>query len=242
MSGRAGEEPPTVTIDSDDDRLASLDGGAVVVVDVLRSTTTAVTAVALGRRCFPASSLESAARLAQRLEGALLVGELGGNMPYGFDLTNSPAGIADRDDVDRPMILLSSSGTRLLCHAQEAATSVYVGCLRNASAVAERVAARADSVVVVGAETRGEFREEDQLCCAWIAERLLASGYRPGDSRTRELVERWRGSPVEAITVSRSVTYLRETDQLRDLAFVLEHVDDLRDAFLMVGGEIVEDG
>src|SRR5215216_6897914 len=90
---------------------------AIVAVDVIRATTTAVTGVALNRRCFPVPSLEAAVPLAARLDNPLLVGELGGNMPYGFDLNNSPAALAERDDVGRPMILLSTSGTRLLGEA-----------------------------------------------------------------------------------------------------------------------------
>jgi 2-phosphosulfolactate phosphatase len=199
-----------------------------------------VTAVSVGRRCFPVSSLEAAVERAREIEGALLVGELGGNMPYGFDLTNSPAALAAREDVDRPVILLSSSGTRLLCDAPSFSREVYVASLRNVAAVARAVAARRESVVLLGAATRGEFREEDQLCCAWIAGRLLADGYEPGDESTATLIERWRESPVEAITSSNSVGYLRETGQLRDLDFVLEHVDDLTKVFRVAAGEVVE--
>src|SRR5205085_2262035 len=90
---------------------------ATVCVDVFRATTTAVTAVVAGRRCFPAGSLEEAVPLAAALHRPLLVGELGGNMPYGFDLQNSPAAVAGRPDVWRPAILLSTSGTPLLIAA-----------------------------------------------------------------------------------------------------------------------------
>ena len=86
------------------------EGYALVAIDVIRATTTAVTAVNMGRRCFPAPSIEIALPLAARLNNPLLVGELGGNMPYGFDMNNSPAEMAHRDDLMRPMILLSSSG------------------------------------------------------------------------------------------------------------------------------------
>jgi phosphosulfolactate phosphohydrolase-like enzyme len=41
----------------------------VVGVDVIRATTTAVTAVAAGRRCFPVASLEEAVPLARRAGG-----------------------------------------------------------------------------------------------------------------------------------------------------------------------------
>ena len=71
-------------------------GYAVVSIDILRATTTAATAVALGRRCYPVPSIEAALPLAARLSEPLLVGELGGNMPFGFDLTNSPFEVAAR--------------------------------------------------------------------------------------------------------------------------------------------------
>ena len=93
----------------------------IVAVDVIRATTTAITSVNLGRRCFAVPNIEAALPLAARLSDPLLVGELGGNMPYGFHLTNSPAQIATRDyDAKRPMILLSSSGTQLIHNAKNA--------------------------------------------------------------------------------------------------------------------------
>src|SRR5215218_7863176 len=109
------------------------EGHAIVAIDVIRATTTAVTGVALNRRCFPTPSLEVAVPLAARLDNPLLVGELGGNMPYGFDLTNSPAALACRSDVSRPMILLSTSGTKVLSKAK-GCDAVYVACLRNYTA------------------------------------------------------------------------------------------------------------
>ena len=87
---------------------------AIVVVDVIRATTTATTAVSLGRRVFPVQTTDEASIVASTLTEPLLVGELGGNMPYGFDITNSPAEVARRTDTHRPMVLVSSSGIQLL--------------------------------------------------------------------------------------------------------------------------------
>jgi 2-phosphosulfolactate phosphatase len=214
------------------------DAHAIVAVDVLRATTTAVTGVAMGRRCFPVPSLELAVPLAARLSDPLLVGELGGNAPYGFGLTNSPAELARRRDVERDMILLSTSGTRLICEAPTT-SAVYVACLRNVRAQVAHLAERYQRVAVISAGTRGEFREEDQLCCAWIAEGLIAAGYRAVDEHTQQLVQRWSGRPAEALTCSKSVDFLRDTGQMRDLEFVLSHVDDLAQVFRLEGGQIV---
>jgi 2-phosphosulfolactate phosphatase len=228
----------TVTIDCFPKSLTRYrDGYAVVGIDVIRATTTAVTGVVLKRRCFPTPSLEAAVPLAARLDDPLLVGELGGNMPYGFHLTNSPAALAQRSDVSRPMILLSTSGTRML-HAAQGCAAVYAACLRNYRAQVRHLAARHPKVALIGAGTRGEFREEDQMCCAWIAEMLVEAGYEPRGELTARLVERWSGAPVDAFRGSKSVEYLTHTGQLSDLDFILEHVDDVDAVFPLQNGEV----
>src|SRR6266511_4253907 len=71
--------PKTVVIDCFPESAARyVDDHVIVAVDVIRATTTATTAVALGRRCFPVPSLEAALPLAARLDNPLIVGEPGG--------------------------------------------------------------------------------------------------------------------------------------------------------------------
>lgn len=211
---------------------------AIVAVDVIRATTTAATAISLGFRCFPVPSLEHAVPLAGRLERPLLVGELGGNTPYGFDLTNSPAQLTQVTERERPIILLSSSGTRLIFEARTA-EAAYVACLRNYRSLAYHIGAQHERVAVIGAGTRGEFREEDQLCCAWIAALLVGQGFTPANESTASMIERWRDQPVERIVESKSVAYLRDSGQVADLDFVLGHVDDLDEVYVMDGDELV---
>jgi 2-phosphosulfolactate phosphatase len=106
-------------------------------------------------------------------------------MPYGFHLTNSPAALALRPDTSRPMILLSTSGAKVLCEAK-GCDAVYAAaaCLRNYAAQGRFLAALHRKVAVIGTGTRGEFREEGQMCCAWIAEGLMNAGYRPRGEHT----------------------------------------------------------
>src|SRR2546425_12887259 len=103
--------PPTVVIDCFPESAKKYRFGyAVVAVDVIRATTTAVTAVSLGWRCFPTPSLEAVGPLAARLDNPLLAGEMGGNMPHGFDMTNSPAGMALRAGFPRQIGRASCRG------------------------------------------------------------------------------------------------------------------------------------
>ncbi|MDQ3757708.1 MAG: 2-phosphosulfolactate phosphatase [Actinomycetota bacterium] len=229
----------TVVIDCFPERVRQYaDGFAVVAVDVLRATTTAVTAVQQGRRCYPVASVEEATSLAARLARPLLVGELGGEVPSEFDIDNSPARVHCRNDVERPMVLLSTSGTRVLSEARKAEVA-YAACLRNWSATVRHLVERHPHIAVIGAGTRGEFREEDQLCCAWIAGALLDRGYQARDERTAELVVRWRGLPAGAFDGNRSTEFLRSIGREDDLAFVLAHVDDIDQACRLVDGELV---
>lgn len=214
-------------------------GYAIVAVDVIRATTTAVTGVALGRRCFPVPSLEAAVPLAAKLPNPLLVGELGGSMPYGFDLNSSPADLDSRTDIHRPMLLLSTSGTKLICGAAES-QAMYIACLRNYSATIAYLASHHPAVAVIGAGSRGEFREEDQLCCAWIAEGLLAAGYDALDARTDTIVKQWSSAPVDSIVDGASAAYLRNSNQSKDLEYILTHVDDLSEVYRFEHGQVIK--
>jgi len=202
------------------------DDRALVAVDVIRATTTAVTAISMGRECHLVPTLRAAFDTASRLPNALLAGELGGDMPAGFDMTNSPAQLATRSDVSRPLVLLSSTGTRLI-HEIRHSDSAYLACFRNYSATIDCLAKTHDAVTLIGAGTRGQFREEDQMCCAWIADGLIESGFAPEDGVTLHLAERWRAAPRDAFLKSRSVAYLQKSGQLRDLDFILSHFDDV---------------
>jgi len=202
---------------------------ALVAVDVIRATTTAVTAISMGRECHLVPTLQAAFEAALRLPNALLTGEQGGETPAGFELTNSPAQLAARTDTSRPLVLLSSTGTRLMCEIGQS-DAAYLACFRNYSATIDHLAANHATVTLIGAGTRGDFREEDQMCCAWIADGLMQSGFTPADDMTLRLAKRWRGVPQDAFRESKSVSYLRRSGQLRDLDFILSHFDDVDSA------------
>jgi 2-phosphosulfolactate phosphatase len=192
-----------------------------------------------GRRCFFAPSVEAALLLAKKLNHPLLVGEMGGSMPFGFDVNNSPVEIECYPDISRPAVIVSSSGIPLLCSLNNC-NSVYVACLRNYGATINHIAGLYDHVEVLGAPTRGEFREEDQLCCAWIAAGLIEAGYAPEDNKTAEVVNRWKDKPVKICAEGKSAEYLKKTDQTKDLDFILLHVNDLNFALTIKDNEIVK--
>jgi phosphosulfolactate phosphohydrolase-like enzyme len=226
-----------------------VDDWTLVVVDVIRFTTTTATALSIGRTVYPARSADEAFAIGARLKDPLLAGELGGNVPYGFDLPNSPVQVMALRQVPcgfftaahRPIVLVSSSGAQLLMNSL-AAQNVYLGCLRNITALTEHIlAARHEKVAIIGAGTRGAFRREDQLGCAWIAERLVEKGFECADDASRDLVKKWHGASTDIIREGRSADYLKRTGQAHDLEFVLHYQEDLSVVPKMSPGGFVVD-
>ncbi|HXI10676.1 MAG TPA: 2-phosphosulfolactate phosphatase [Thermodesulfobacteriota bacterium] len=230
----------TVIIDCFPERAALFkDRYAIVAVDVIRFTTAAATALSLGRRVFPVRSTDEAFIRAATLKDPILAGELGGNIPYGFHINNSPVRIAALDETHRPIVLVSTSGSQLLLNS-EGSVAVYAACFRNFSAVARFVSNRHERVAVLGAGTRGRFRREDQMGCAWVAQRLLEYGFRAENVETGGYIDRWRGVSPEEIRGGKSAEYLRSTGQEEDLDFIVGHIDDIDTVPQLVDGELIK--
>ena len=214
-------------------------GYGVIVIDVIRATTTAITAAATGRKCFVVDSLEAAYEKGRNVPGALLIGELSGEVPPGFQMNNSPAALTRRTDVGRPVVLLSSAGSKLM-HEAASCDFGYAACFRNYSAMADyAIDSGHDRVAIIGAGTAGEVREEDAICCALIGGKLLAAGFEPKDQKTRDVMERWGCAEVTDCLVSASVRFLERSGQLDDLQFILGHIDDLESTFTIRNGQVI---
>lgn len=209
---------------------------AIVAIDVFRATTVIVTALACGHPIYPVSTVEEAAQAATRLRDPLLAGEQAGIMPDGFDLNNSPAAI-ERLPNCRPIVLVTSAGTKLLSEAR-GASSIYVACLRNMIATAAQLIGTHGRIALIGAGTHGQPRPEDQYTCARIAELLLSQGYEPEDNRTVAELTEWRGVAVAEMRKSPSADFLRRTRQVDDLEFALTRIDDIDAAAVFNGQQV----
>ena len=149
-------------------------GRTVLVIDVLRATTTMCAALANGARaCVPVGTIEEAMRLATTLERReiLLAGERGSLRIDGFDLGNSPLEMTEQVVRGKTVIMTTTNGTEALL-ATGLATGVYIAAGVNVSAAATRareVLAETDDLLVLCAGREGEFGLDD----AFTAGRLL---------------------------------------------------------------------
>jgi 2-phosphosulfolactate phosphatase len=151
-----------------------LAGRGVVVIDVLRATSSIVTALSAGAKAVvPAASSEEAVRLAANLEkdGIVLAGERRMVKIEGFGLGNSPREMTPEAVGGKTMFLATTNGTPALVSAQ-GGDPVLVAAALNFSAVAERaraVFAERGDLVIICAGREKQFALED----AYTAGRLI---------------------------------------------------------------------
>ena len=148
---------------------ADVHGRVVVVIDVLRASTTIAVALANGARTIiPFDSAQEAITRSKSFERGeyKLAGERRNLMIPGFDLGNSPRDYTREAVEGQTILLTTTNGTGALV-AVQAAREVLVGSFVNYSAVSAmaRAAARSDSdIAIVAAGHDRHFSLEDTTC------------------------------------------------------------------------------
>jgi 2-phosphosulfolactate phosphatase len=150
--------------------------GVVVVIDVLRSFTTAAYAFARGARAvMPAHTLEEVAELRARYPHSRTTGAIGGGTPVeGLDFGNSPSQVAGLDLSGVTLIQYTAGGVRGLIdcdHASQVLAGSLV-CARSTAAYIERLGADTVTFVITGLWTDRDG-DEDHACADLIEAHLL---------------------------------------------------------------------
>jgi 2-phosphosulfolactate phosphatase len=162
-------------------RPEELAGGTVVVIDVLRASTTIVHALEAGAaQVIPCQEVDEARRAATQLPkgSAVLGGERGGLRIDGFDLGNSPTEYTPDRVAGRTVVFTTTNGTRAMPRCQMA-DRVLIGAFVNARAVCRQLAG-AEQIHLLCAGTRGEPGRDDLLLAGLLVELLERQG---GDNR-----------------------------------------------------------
>jgi 2-phosphosulfolactate phosphatase len=153
--------------------LPDLTGSTVVVIDVLRATSSVVEALDNGAQgVYPAPSTEEAIKLASSLgrEDTILCGESRGLKIEGFDLGNSPREFSADTVAGKRLVMSTTNGTRAFFLVEDA-PRVLICSFTNLSAVAA-VAMEADSLIIVCAGMEGLFSLDDAVCAGALVHRI----------------------------------------------------------------------
>ena len=159
--------------------------GVVIVIDVLRATTTIVSALHAGAKCVvPLLEIEETLNLKQRIlaggdprflpvpqeSDLLLGGERQGKRIDGFDLGNSPQEYTPERVAGKTILFSTTNGTKAM-HRAALAQTILPGCFLNAEAVARFVSGY-DSIHILCAGTNGQMTEEDLYLAGLLVKRI----------------------------------------------------------------------
>jgi 2-phosphosulfolactate phosphatase len=149
-----------------------LRASACAVIDVIRATSTIVSAIAHGASGVqPVARVDDAFALKAQEPDAILAGERGGQPLPGFDLGNSPEDFTTERVKGRRVILTTTNGTQALatCHG---ARAVIAASFLNFDAVAARLRELGPPWIIVCAGCDGEFGVDDAIVAGALADAL----------------------------------------------------------------------
>ena len=153
--------------------LYDVSNSIVVIIDVLRATSTIATALHNGAKCvIPVDSVSRCIEIGRQIEG-ITAGERDGKIAEGLEYGNSPFEYP-RDFVEnKTLVLTTTNGTRLLHMALEkGAKEIITGSFPNLSAVCDHLVAANKNVILGCAAWKDRVNMEDTLFAGAVISRI----------------------------------------------------------------------
>jgi 2-phosphosulfolactate phosphatase len=209
--------------------IVTQDDFIVVLVDILRATTTICTAVGNGiEAIIPVATHEEARRL--KAEGFLVASEKDGVQLDFADFGNSAFSFT-RDRIGgKTLVYCTTNGTRALDIAKSA-SSIAIGAFTNISALTAWLAKQQKNVVILCSGWKNKFCLEDALFAGALTERLLETGLFDSDCDSAEAsTDLWslaEGDPLAYIEKAAHRHRLKrlELDDVIPYSFECDHAD-----------------
>jgi len=150
--------------------LHDISNAVVVVIDVLRATSSMCVAFTYGvKSIVPVATIEES--LAFKEKGFLIGAERNGEMLDGFDLGNSPFSYMDEKVRGRDIALTTTNGTQAMAAAKGAA-QVVAGSFLNLDALCSWLKNQDKSVVLLCSGWKNSFNLEDTLFAGAVVAQL----------------------------------------------------------------------
>jgi 2-phosphosulfolactate phosphatase len=158
-----------VIISADDIRPELITNKVVVVIDMLRATSVITTALANeAEKVIPVLTVEESFKIAESLNNEVILGgERRAVKIDGFHMSNSPLEYTKQEVEGKTVILSTTNGTKAINNCLEA-DKIYIGCMLNAKAVADKLIELDKDVVFVNAGTLGKFSIDDFICAGYM--------------------------------------------------------------------------
>jgi 2-phosphosulfolactate phosphatase len=153
--------------------LYDVSNSVVVIIDVLRATSTIATALFNGAKCvIPVDSVSRCIELGRQIEG-ITAGERDGKIAEGLEYGNSPFEYPREFIAGKTLVLTTTNGTRLLHMALEkGAKEIITGSFANLSAVCDHLVQLKQNVILGCAAWKDRVNMEDALFAGAVISRI----------------------------------------------------------------------
>ncbi len=198
----------------------------VVVIDVLRASSTIITALVNGSQgVIPVFNPVEARRALYhfKTEKVLLGGERKGKKIRGFDLGNSPLEYQREIVKDRLIIFSTTNGVKTLERVKEAGR-IIIGGFLNLKVVADYCVDFPGEILLVCAGKEGRFSLEDTTCAGMMINYWREIYSLPKEEKDTNLIaqilyEKFGPNVLELMLISEHGRYLSDLGFKRDLEF-----------------------
>ena len=149
----------------------------LIVIDVLRASTTIATALQNGaKEIMPVGTIENAVKISGSLFGGvtLRAGERNSKIIEGFNLGNSPKEFTEEVVKGKSIIFFTTNGTTAIGKGKHAKNLVVAGFV-NLSKVVEFFIKLQEDVVILCAANENVFCVEDAVCAGRIINKMADS-------------------------------------------------------------------
>lgn len=153
--------------------LYDLSNSIVVIIDVLRATSTIATALYNGARSvIPVDSVSRCIEIGRQIQG-ITAGERDGRVAEGLIHGNSPFEYPKDFIEGKTLVLTTTNGTRLLQMAlDKGATEIITGSFPNLSAVCDHLTAMKQNVILGCAAWKDRVNMEDMLFAGAVISKI----------------------------------------------------------------------
>lgn len=149
-----------------------------IAVDVLRATSTMVTALDAGAEAVQVfSDLDKLMQVSEDWspDKRIRAGERGGSKVEGFDFGNSPLDCTPERVKGCRLFISTTNGTRALTRIQNASVVLAAALINRQAVVRYLLDHQPETVWIVGSGWEGSFALEDTVCAGAIAHQLQAA-------------------------------------------------------------------
>jgi 2-phosphosulfolactate phosphatase len=153
--------------------LYDVSNSIVVIIDILRATSTIAAALHNGAKCvIPVDSVSRCIELGKQIDG-ITAGERDGKIADGLEHGNSPFEYPREFIEGKTLVLTTTNGTRLLHMALEkGAKEIITGAFSNLSAVCDHLVATGQNVILGCAAWKDRVNMEDSLFAGAVISRV----------------------------------------------------------------------